>query len=246
VARLWGIEAGDSLSLFNASGEPAAFDVKEVFAADAELVSSDLIVLTPDALRQFFSIAPGLFTDIAVTIPNPAEAPNVARKVAERFPGMRPILKSEILRTYRALFDWRSGIVLVLLASAVVAFFIFAWDRASALSQEEKTEIGALKALGWDTSDVLIARTWEGFVISSLAFVTGVLFAWLHVFPFSAALLTPVLKGWSTLFPAFRPVPAIDFFSLAQLFFLTVVPYSVIGIVPAWRIAITDPSEVLQ
>ncbi len=246
VARLWGVEAGDALSLASASDEPVAFTVKEIFDPATELVSADLIVLTPDALRRFFDIEPGLVTDIAVTIPNPDEASNIARKIAERFPGMRPILKSEILRTYRALFDWRSGVVLVLLAAAALAFFIFAWDKAIGLGQEEKTEIAALKALGWDTSDVLLSRAWEGAVISTLAFVIGVLLAWAHVFPASAALFTPALRGWSTLYPEFRPVPAVDLFSLSQLFFLTVVPYSVIGIVPAWRVSITDPSEVLR
>jgi len=53
-------------------------------------------------------------------------------------------LKEELLRTYDAVFDWRGGIVLVILAGAVFAFLIFAWDKAAALSAEEKREIGIL------------------------------------------------------------------------------------------------------
>lgn len=246
IARLWGVREGDSLSLVTAAGKPTAFRIARVFTPSTELVSADLIVMDPETLRRFFALEPGLATDIVLTIPNPDEAANIARKVAERFPGTRPILKDEILRTYRALFDWRSGIVLVILAAAVLAFFVLAWDKATGLGQEERTEIGVLRALGWDLSDVLLARIWEGAIVSTLAFTIGLALAWTHVFSASAALFGPVLRGWSTLYPVFRPVPSVDLAAIAQLLFFTVVPYSLVGIVPAWRVAATDPSEVLR
>jgi ABC-type lipoprotein release transport system permease subunit len=246
IARLWGVREGDSLSLKSTAGELTAFRVARIFDPATELLSADLLVLTPETLRRFFDLEPGLATDIALTIPNPNEAPNIARKVAERFPGTRPVLKEEILATYRALFDWRGGIVLLILAAAVLAFFILAWDKATGLSHEERAEIGTLKALGWDTADVLMIRIWEGIILSSSAFLLGLILAWTHVFPAGAALFEPVLRGWSTLYPAFRPLPSTDLLTLFQLLFFTVVPYSLAGIVPAWRVAITDPSEALR
>ncbi len=48
------------------------------------------------------------------------------------------------------------------------------------------------------------------------------------------------------IYPQFRLVPFIDGYQLAVLFFLTVVPYTVATIVPAWRAAIVDPDAVMR
>jgi len=53
------------------------------------------------------------------------------------------VLRDEILRTYDSLFDWRSGLLLVIFAGAVAAFVIFAWDKATSLSLEERREMGS-------------------------------------------------------------------------------------------------------
>ena len=63
----------------------------------------------------------------------------------------------EILRTYESIFDWREGIVLVLLSGAILAFAIFALEKASGLSGDEKREIGILKAIGWE--DEVLGRS---------------------------------------------------------------------------------------
>jgi ABC-type lipoprotein release transport system permease subunit len=59
-------------------------------------------------------------------------------------------------------------------------------------------------------------------------------------------LLTPILEGWSTLFPAIDPAPRLDPYALAVLLLLTVVPYIVATIVPSWQAAITDPDPVMR
>ena len=85
------------------------------------------------------------------------------------------MLREEIRRTYISLFDWRSGYIIVLLSGAVLAFFIFGWDKATGLTAEEKAEIGILKAIGWDTSDILLLKFWEGLVVCLTAFASAFL-----------------------------------------------------------------------
>ena len=136
--------------------------------------------------------------------------------------------------------------LLALLAGAVLAFIIFAWDRASGLSAEERREIGILKAIGWETSDVLLLKFWEGAVISISAFLIGGELAYVHVFIGSASVFAPVLKGWSVLYPEFRLVPEMNFSEIGTLFFLTVVPYTVATVVPSWRAATVDPDSVMR
>jgi ABC-type lipoprotein release transport system permease subunit len=149
-------------------------------------------------------------------------------------------------RTAEALFSWREGLALALLAGALLAFVILAFDKASGLSAEEKREIGILKAIGWETSDVMTLKLWEGGLISGFAFLLGVTTAWAHVFFFSAGLFEPVLKGWSTLYPRLALVPSIDALELATLGVLTIVPYIAAILVPVWRTASTDPDAVMR
>ena len=94
------------------------------------------------------------YTDAVLTVRNRREARTVAEKIALALPGSRPILRTEILRTYDAVFNWREGMVFITLGAVLLAFMILAWDKAAGLSAEEKREIGILKAIGWETGDL--------------------------------------------------------------------------------------------
>lgn len=59
-------------------------------------------------------------------------------------------------------------------------------------------EIGILKGLGWDTSDILMMKFW------------------------------------------------VDPYELAVLFFLIVVPYAFITVVPVWKVSVIDPDAVMK
>ena len=109
-----------------------------------------------------------------------------------------------MLRTYDAVFDWRGGIILLILAGSVLAFLIFAWDKAAGLSAEEKREIGILKAIGWETGDVLRMKFWEGSVVSLSSFLMGVTLAYVHVFLSSAILFNRCSKAGPSSIPIFN------------------------------------------
>jgi ABC-type lipoprotein release transport system permease subunit len=246
VARMRGVGPGDYTSMRGADGNAYSFRVKSLLDSDSELFSADLVLMSPKAYRKLFAIDEALFTDIVFSVRNPREVQKVAEKIVARLPDTRPILKQEIQRTYDAVFSWRQGILFVLLTTSILAFAIFAWDRASGLSAEERREIGILKAVGWETSDILQMKFWEGGVISLLAFLCGYLLAYLHVFYTGAPLFEPVLKGWSVLYPSFALTPSVDGLQLATLFFFTVFPYVVAIIFPIWQVAITDPDAVMR
>jgi ABC-type lipoprotein release transport system permease subunit len=127
-----------------------------------------------------------------------------------------------------------------------MAFAILAWDKATGLSAEERREIGILKGVGWETSDVLLMKSWEGLVVSLSAFLLGTLLAYGHVFFASASVFEPALKGWSVLYPSFRLRPSVSAYTVSVLFFLTVVPYTVATVVPSWRAASADPDAVMR
>jgi ABC-type lipoprotein release transport system permease subunit len=129
---------------------------------------------------------------------------------------------------------------------ALAAFCILAWDKATGLSAEERQEIGILKAIGWETSNILELKFWEGMVISLTSYLTGIILAYLHIFYFGGSFIAPALKGWSVIFPPFKLMPYVDMQQIFILFFLTVMPYVASTIIPSWKAAVTDPDVVMR
>jgi hypothetical protein len=246
LARERGMSENTGISFRSYSGELFSFVVADVLPQASELASADLVLIGEEDFRAFFAYPAGHYTDIALSVANPAEVRNVAGKLVKLLPDSRPILREEMQRTYASLFDWREGIMLALLSAAILAFAILAWEKASGLSADEKREIGILKAIGWETGDVIKMKLWEGGLISLTAFLIGFVGAYLHVFRFGAPLFAPVLKGWAVLYPRFTLVPVIDGLQVATLFFFTVFPYMAAVLVPIWRAAVTDPDAVMR
>lgn len=237
---------GEDLILIDSSNLGISYEVVGVFRAESQLLTNDLVVFGRDDLLEFFGYPAGLATDLAVTVRNPAELTTIANKIKRLLPDSRPISRSEILRTYAGVFNWRSGMMLSVFAAALVAFSILAWDKATGISAEERREIGILKAIGWETSDILALKFWEGMAVSVTSLLLGLLVAYVHVFFLGAAVLTPVIKGWSVLFPTFRLIPFVDVYQLLVIALLTVTPYIASTVVPSWKAAITDPESAMR
>ena len=246
IARSRKIEAGDIFSLTDSNAIPQVFQVRKLFDVASDLLTVDLMIMPTEDFQSFFDFPADRATDFAVSVRNPREIATVAGKIVELFPDSRPIMKDEILRTYASIFDWRGGMMIVMVAMAVLAFVIFAWDRASGLSAAERHEIGILKSIGWDTGDVLSLKFWEGAVISLTAFLAGILAAYAHIFLMPAPFFSHALKGWAVLYPSFRLTPYVDFSQVAVLFILTVLPYLAATIVPSWLAASVDPDAAMR
>lgn len=246
VARVRAARIGSVVSLRDVRGLMGEYEVIGLFASPSRLLTNDLILLPEADLKALFGMPDDQATDLMIEVYNPREVENISRKILERLPDARPISHAEILRTYETLFSWRGGLLLAMFLGAVAAFMILAWDKATGLSADERREIGILKAIGWETSDILELKFWEGVALALVAFLAGVTAGYAHVFYFGADLLAPILKGWSVLFPAIDLTPRLDPYGLAVLLLFTVVPYIVATIVPSWKAAITDPDRVMR
>lgn len=246
VARMRNIGPGDYMPYMTFDGKIMNLKVVDTLSSASELVSSDLILVNGDDFRKLFGIEPKFVTDVIVTVKNPSEVSMVASKIKKRLHDSRPIIRDEILRTYDSIFNWRGGMMIVIFSASVLAFVIFAWDKASGLSAGERREIGILKAVGWESSDVIQMKFWEGAMVSLTAFFSGVILAYVHVFFTGSIVFEPALKGWSNLYPHFKLTPVVNLEQLTTLFFLTVVPYTVATIVPIWRAATIDPDSAMR
>ncbi len=246
LARVRQLGVGDYLGLRAANGQPLPLKITGVLESASELLSADLMLLSEAGFRALFNLPPDQYTDAVLTVRNPREARTVAEKITLALPNSRPILRAEILRTYDAVFNWREGMAFVWLGALLLAFAILAWDKAAGLSAEEKREIGILKAIGWETGDILRMKLWEGALLSLTAFLAGYALAWWQVFHGGARLFAPVLKGWAVLYPDFRLTPTVDPRQILVLLAVTVLPYILATLIPGWRAAIADPDAVMR
>lgn len=246
LAGARGLAVGDVLAFRDAAGEPRAFRVAGLLDPATALAGADLMLMSAADFRSFFAIPAGHYTDLVLAVRNPREVDTVAGKVLAALPDSRVVTRAEMLRTYAAVFSWRQGLVWLVTLLLLLAFLVLAWDQAAALGDRERHDIGVLKALGWGTGDVLAMKLWQGLLISATAFGLGYLGAWWHVAGLGAPLLAPVLQGWSVLYPelplAVRPEPA----GVLGLALLTVAPYVAATLVPAWRVAVTDPHQAMR
>jgi ABC-type lipoprotein release transport system permease subunit len=220
--------------------------VKGVLSSDAELVSSDIILMNETDFKALFNYPHDYATDLVLTVNNPQEAATIAATISKVLPESRPILRDEILATYNALLGWPAGLVSLILSGAVLAFIILMFDKATGSGPEESKEIGILKAVGWETHDVALMKFWEGTIISLSAFCLGILLAYLHVFFGSAIIFEALLKGWAVLYPQFELTPFVRVNHVAAIFFFTVIPYILVTVVPFWKTATVDPDSVMR
>ncbi|NVK19625.1 MAG: FtsX-like permease family protein [Methylocystaceae bacterium] len=246
VARARDLKKGKFLFLTTNRGKLFKLQVSGILSTESELVSSDLVLMSEQDYRNFFRLPSNVYTDLVLNVRNSREVTKIAEKISAVLPDSRVITRDDILRTYESLFSWREGILLALLGGALCSFIIFAWDKTSGLSASERQEIGILKAVGWETSDILTMKLWESVLISLGAFLFAYTLAYLHVFYFSAGLLEPVLKGWAILYPQFHLTPEVDPLQVMTLLFFTVFPYVAATLVPIWRAAIIDPDTVMR
>jgi hypothetical protein len=246
VAALRHVSVGEDLILVNGRGTGVSLEVTGTFDASSALVTNDLVVMTDEGAADFFAFPAGKATDFVVEVPRRSETDTVAAKIKKKLPDSRPITRDEILRTWKAAFSWRSGMMLAAFAGALLAFAIIAWDRAAGVSAEEKREIGILKAVGWDTGDVLALKFWEGLSLSGVSLLGGIILAYVNVSWFGGGPLASIMRGWSVLFPAFDLSPRLQARELLFIGVATVAPYVTAVIIPAWKSAASDPEEAIR
>ncbi len=244
VAALWQFSAGDSISLEDGNGDSMVFRIHSVFPEESDLVTADLFQITPADFRRLFQLPENLVTDLALSVPQPAERANVAAKIKESFPRSRVVVKEDLHNTYRMIFGWRSAIFLIISVVGLLALLIFAIDQLSGLWSGERQEIALLRCLGWTPGLVIRARFYEVGFIALFSWLTGTLLAWCHIYLLGGGLVASVLRGWSAIFPQAGFYPMLNLESVGYLFCITVVPLLSVALIPIWKTANIDPEAL--
>ena len=231
---------------FTPNGDLISLKKGGVFKSQNSLLNNDIILLSEENARKILGVPNGQFSDILLEISNKAEVDFLADKIRRYHQDLRVITKSEMLRKYENLYDFKSGWFLALLLTSVLAFAIILYDKASGLRSEEKREIAILKALGWDISDIIKFKLIESVILSVLTFFIALNLAIFFVYFLKAPILSEVFSGFSNLKLDFDLIFVFDFKLVVLLFLLSVPLYVAVSIIPAYKASVRDIGEVLR
>lgn len=237
---------GEYFNFIKPDGSLIKVPIIQTFSGMTSLESNDIVLLPRDKVREIFGYENDEATDIVIHVANPEEIPTIATKIRMLYPDSRVITQNDLRVSYQNIFDYKSGLFLSLFVIAAFTFFMLIYDRASGLDSTQKREIGILKALGWQTKEILYEKFYEAFILSFVAFIVALILALFFVYTLQAPLLRDIFMGYARLKPAFDLPFYLDTATLFLLFMLSVPLYIASIIVPSWKAATSDADEVMR
>ena len=123
------------------------------------------------------------------------------------------------------MFNYKGGIFLVLFIVVIFTFILILYQRYSMISSSDKKEIGILKAVGWSIKDIIKLKIIENFIVGFMAFIIGIIIAYIFVFILNAN---------------------IEFSTLITLFLFFIIPFLSAVLIPVWKIAVIDANESMK
>lgn len=216
------------------------------FPRDTQMITNDMVIMDIDLAREILGLEDDEVTDIAIEVPNPLELDTVKIKLIVSHFNMRIIAKEDISKYYENLFNYKGGVFLALYLISLITFLLILYQRYSTVVHSDAKEIAILRLSGWKISDVIWLKLSENFIISVSSYMIGVLVAYFYVYILGAPLIKEIFLGFNNLSNSVAFSPSIDVASLVLIFLIFVIPFMLVILIPVWRVAISEPYEVLR
>ncbi|MFX4154840.1 ABC transporter permease [Aliarcobacter butzleri] len=213
---------------------------------EANLIANDLIIMDINIAKKILDIKPDFATDIVLDVPNPLERQNVKEQILLKESSIRILQKDELKKEYENMFNYKGGIFLILFIVVIFTFILVLYQRYSMISSNDKREIGILKAVGWSIKDIIKLKIIENFIVAFMAFIIGVIFAYIFVFILQAPILKNIFIGFSNIKNDFILNQNIKISNLITLFLFFMVPFLSAVLIPVWKIAVIDATKSMK
>jgi ABC-type lipoprotein release transport system permease subunit len=240
------IQVGSTLSLISFEGELIEFEVIGIFSSNSKIFSYDLILTDINSAREMFGVDNVTCTDVAVWTEYGSDLNSVAFRLDTEIADARVLTRDAISDAMLKTYGGRAGVVAILWTVVLLAVVLVAFIASSAGSEEARREVGLLKALGFDTVDVLEIRMLESLTLSLLGVSLGISFAIVFDFVLGAPLLAGYLLGWNLLLLNGGIPLTVTLSTIFIVYAVGLVPILVASVIPSWRNAITEPDIVLR
>jgi ABC-type lipoprotein release transport system permease subunit len=247
MAKAFKCRVGDTI-LVSSPGlrDPIPIEVVGIFTSEVQIYTADLLLTDRWTANEILGfLDEDECSDIVIFLKNPAMADVVAQKILSKVSGARPMTRALMQSLTEQSFGQKSGFFHLLWFILLVNVIIIAWSLLGQISFNLKKEIGILKAVGWDTGDIMALKTFETLVIAFLSVLSGLLIGILYMV-IDAPGLKRFVIGWADIYPDF-PVPLyIEWTTVALIVMLGILPLMAGTIVPIWRIGTIDPDEAIR
>ncbi|MBP9491354.1 MAG: FtsX-like permease family protein [Aliarcobacter sp.] len=213
---------------------------------EANLVANDLIIMDINLAKRILNIDEENSTDIVLNVPNDLEKQNIKEQLILKHSNIRILQKESLKKEYENMFNYKGGFFLVLFIVVIFTFILILYQRYSMISSSDKKEIGILKAVGWSIKDIIKLKIIENFIVGFMAFIMGVIFAYIFVFILNAPILKNIFIGFSNVQNDFILNSNIEFTTLITLFLFFIIPFLSAVLIPVWKIAVIDANESMK
>lgn len=213
---------------------------------EANIVANDLIIMDINLAKQILNINEDEATDIILNVPNNLERQNVKEQILLEHSNIRVLQKDELKKMYENMFNYKGGIFLILFIVVLFTFILILYQRYSMISSTDKREIGILKAVGWSIKDIIKLKIMENFIVGFMAFIIGVILAYIFIFILNAPILKNIFIGFSNIQNDFIISSNIEISSLITLFLFFMIPFLSAVLIPVWKVAIIDSTKSMK
>lgn len=213
---------------------------------EANLVANDLVIMDINLAKKILNIDEEYSTDIVLNVPNDLEKQNIKEQLILKHSNIRILQKESLKKEYENMFNYKGGIFLVLFIVVIFTFILILYQRYSMISSSDKKEIGILKAVGWSIKDIIKLKIIENFIVGFMAFIIGIIIAYIFVFILNAPILKNIFIGFSNVQNDFILNANIEFTTLITLFLFFIIPFLSAVLIPVWKIAVIDANESMK
>lgn len=244
-ARQNRVKPGDKINLTDELGNESLFNIVGVFGGPVQIYSADLIITDIESARDFFGYARNQYSDLCVYLEDPLYSEQVASFIIASHKNVKVLTKEAQSDIIKRSYGGRAGVFQLMWLILLLAVLLLAWAQASSISLDMKKEIGVLKALGWQTLDIIEVKMLEIIIIGSAGILGGILLGifYLHM---GAPFMKQYFLGWTMMYPDF-PLPAyIEWSSIFLLAALGLLPLCAATVFPAWLMGTVEPDSAIR
>ncbi len=236
---------GDAITLKDEMGNESRFDIVGVFSSRVTIYSADLIVTDIESARAFFGYSSAQSSDLGVYLENPLYTDQVASFINASRKNVRVITKEAQSNMAKRAYGCRSGVFQLLWLILLLTVLVLAWAQASSITLEMRKEIGVLKAIGWQTLDIIELKMMEILIVGFGGTLSGILFGILYLC-IGAPFVKNYFLGWAVVYPDF-PLPVhIEWSSIFMLLVTGLLPLCVATVFPAWFQGTVEPDSAIR
>lgn len=210
----------------------------------SNILTHNTVFVNSDIARVILQMDEDEYSYLSVNVSNDNEIDFLSRKINDIFPYVTVKTKSVLESEFRHIFYYKGGIFMIVYIVAMISFFILLKNQVSSLFGSRKREIAILRSTGFAIKDIILLKFIQNSVISITAFILGIFLAYCFVFIFDAPLLKSIFIGDEMEYLTFTPF--LDFRMLFIMFMFTVIPFLAFILIPSWKVAIEDISEIMK